>query len=683
MIPSLDVLRDASIISSLDHHFARAIGRVGGEARREALVAIALASRETAAGHTCLALDRLSQRDTWGDLSGEFSLPEAAIWRDVLASSPLVATAGRNADPVLGLDDGFDDARPLVLDPEGRLYLRRYWIFQRQLAHQLRRRAAARVPDLDEALLINGLDRFFGPTRSQQGEPLSDDGGQGLLAFGSAELDRQRLAAAVAVLRSFAVISGGPGTGKTATAGKILALIVEQAMPPDSEDDGTPPRIALVAPTGKAAATLASAISSVVASLACREEVKAAIPSVAHTIHRCLGTRGGALPEFRHHAGNLLPIDVLLVDEASMVDLALMTRLLSAVPDTARVILLGDEHQLASVEAGAVLGDICAVGSPPGYSPSFASRLSRSVGVGVETAASDLEPNEIRDSIARLTHSYRYDAQSGIGALARAINRGDAAAALEILDSPDSPEVSRFDPASGGPAIAELQRDITLGFRDYLAEEDPARMLERFSHFRVLSPQRMGPGGVEQLNRQIEAVLRREKLIEGSAECYPGRPLMVTTNDYSQDLFNGDIGIVLPGPAGDDGVERVVFRNDLHDDIHHDIHDNRHEESGAVRRLAYSRLPEHETAFAMTIHKSQGSEFDRVAIVLTDQASKRASRELLYTAVTRARNRVAIYASRDAIAQAIDRRIERASGLRDALLSGNFVRVASTNPCRP
>jgi exodeoxyribonuclease V alpha subunit len=333
------------------------------------------------------------------------------------------------------------------------------------------------------------------------------------------------------------------------------------------------------------------------------------------------------------------------------------------------VILLGDEHQLASVEAGAVLGDICGVGCPPGYSPAFASRLSRWVGSGVETAASDLEPIEIRDSIARLTRSYRYDAQSGIGALARAINQGDASAALEILDSSDSPEVSRFDLALAGPAIAELQREITLGFREFLGEEDPARMLERFSHFRVLSPQRMGSGGVDELNRQIEAILRRENLIGASAEWYPGRPLMVKTNDYAQNLFNGDIGIVIPRPAGDDGVERVVFRDDTHDDTHDDSHDDSHDESGAVRRLACSRLPEHETAFAMTIHKSQGSEFDRVAIVLTDQASKHASRELLYTAVTRARSRVSLYGSRDAIAQAIGRRIQRASGLGDALRS--------------
>ncbi len=658
MIPTLESLCDALLISSLDRHFAREIGRVGGEERGEVLAAVALASRETAIGHTCLALDRLSHDDAWGELSSEFSVPEASVWRKVLSSSPLVASirqrtrhgTQRSPDLAPGKADEFGDARPLVLDADGRLYLRRYWIFQQQLADQLRKRAALGVSDLDETQLVNGLDRFFGPTKSQGGASPGDDCAQASFDFKTVELDRQRLAAALAVSRKFAVISGGPGTGKTATAGKILALIVEQEMLRNSGSEGALPRIALLAPTGKAAATLASAIVSVVASLACSPEVKAAIPTVAHTIHRCLGVRGGALPEFRHHAGNPLPIDVLLVDEASMVDLALMTRLLSAVPDDARVILLGDEHQLASVEAGAVLGDICAIGNSPGYSSAFASRLSRWVGEDVETVPPDLEPNEIRDSIARLTHSYRYDAESGIDALARAINRGDVSAALEILDGPDYPEVLRFDLDARGPSIVQLYRDITAGFRGFLAEADPERMLERFAYFRVLSPQRKGPGGVEELNRQIEAVLRREKLIGESADRYPGRPLMVKTNDYAQELFNGDVGIVI---AGDEAIERVVF----------------HGETGSVRRLAYSRLPEHETAFAMTIHKSQGSEFDRVAVVLTDFASQRASRELLYTAVTRARSRVALYGSRDAIARAIGRKIERASGLGAALRS--------------
>ncbi|MCP4039561.1 MAG: AAA family ATPase, partial [bacterium] len=377
MIPSLDTLHRASLISSLDRHFAQEIGRIGGEERPEALAAVALASRETAAGHTGLSLERLSQPEMWGDLSGEFAVPEASVWREVISSSPLVTEAQQASVLTSGGDDEAGEARPLVLDAEGRLYLRRYWLFQQRLAGLVCRRAAAGISQLDEELLIDGLDRFFGPPRSHDDDSQNDDRGQHAFDFGPGQFDAQRLAAALAVSRRLAVISGGPGTGKTATAGKILALIIEQAMAHASSSETALPRISLVAPTGKAAATLAGAIVASVAELVCSDEVKAAIPTAAHTIHRCLGVRAGALSGFRHDAGNPLPVDVLLVDEASMVDLALMTRLLSAVPDDARVILLGDEHQLASVEIGAVLGDLCAAGSPPGYSRAFAPRLSR------------------------------------------------------------------------------------------------------------------------------------------------------------------------------------------------------------------------------------------------------------------------------------------------------------------
>ena len=636
VIPTLEALQSAMLISSTDRHFAKEMGRVGGEARPLALAAIALASRETTLGHTCLALDNLSRGDTGAGRADECEVPGTSDWREVLTSSPLVETAEQGSDTPPAGDEDLGDTRPMVLDSAGRLYLRRYWIFQGLLADQLRMRAAGAVPNLDEVQLASDLDRFFGPVKSPSPERSQAEGSQTSFNFagepagmGPGEADEQRLAAELAVRRKFSVISGGPGTGKTATAGKILALIVEQAVARAKDDEVSFPRIALVAPTGKAAATLAKSINEVVSKLDCKSEIRAAIPTVARTIHRCLGVRGGALPGFRHHAGNLLPIDLLLVDEASMVDLALMTRLLSAVPDAARVILLGDEHQLASVETGAVFGDICGV-AVSDASPAAASE------------------HDLGDCIARLTYSYRYDPESGIGALARAINRGDVAAALEVLDSTKHPEVARFDLDDLAPAAAQLQRDVIRGFGAYLAEQDPERMLDGFSRFRVLSPQRRGPGGVEELNRSIEAILRRERMIGRNVERYPGRPLLINTNDYSQGLFNGDVGIIVP-EAG--GVERVIFPS----------------ATGSARSVAYSRLPDHETAFAMTVHKSQGSEFAEVAIVLTDFASLRATRELLYTAVTRARSKVTLFGSRDAVAQTIGRKLERASGLGDAL----------------
>jgi exodeoxyribonuclease V alpha subunit len=464
-----------------------------------------------------------------------------------------------------------------------------------------------------------------------------------------------------------AVITGGPGTGKTATAGKILALIVEQAFAQAERQQGDAEvriRIAMVAPTGKAAATLSRSMKQVVEQLPCDARVKAAIPTTAETIHRCLGVRGGAIPTFRHDAENPLSVDTLLVDEASMVDLALMTRLLAAVPKDARVIFLGDEFQLASVEAGAVLGDICSAAPADGYSQEFAARLEAWVGDGVESLPDGHAASEIQDSIVRLTHSYRYDDRSGIGALSRAVNRGDAAAALEVLESKDFPEVTRADFDPRGGSITALHDECIDGFTEYLACKDPEQMLRRFSHFRVLTPQRVGPGGVEDLNRQIEAVLRSEQLVHGTAERFVGRPLMVKTNDYAQSLWNGDLGVVV---GGEPGVERVVFEAE-NSKVAGDSED------AQTRTLAYARLPECETAFAMTIHKSQGSEFDRVAVVLTDVAAERATRELLYTAITRARSKVTLYGSKDAIAQTINRKIQRSSGLGDALRSPTWKR---------
>lgn len=645
----LKALADAQLISSLDRHFAEEIGKLSGDAAADTLVAAALASRETAAGHACLDLRRYSQPEVWLEVAEEFEPSSFDAWTSALEASPSVLFAANESGVDEPLDTMGADARPLVLDEEGRVYLRRYWLYQQALAKDLRRRAASPVASLDHVLMEEGLDRLFGTQASSSATstsrsiptaaPASDDA-NGQVSFdfapaSPAEPDHQRQAARVACSRSLAVISGGPGTGKTATAGKILALIVEQAIAgaavkgkPDAGGRASDiPRIALVAPTGKAAATLAHSIARAVASIDCSPEIKAAIPTTAHTIHRALGVRGGVLSGFRHDEHNPLAIDVLLVDEASMVDLALMARLLAAVPHDARVILLGDEHQLASVEAGAVLGDICAAAVKPqsgGAAPA------------------------IGECIARLSHSYRYEADRGIGALARAINDGDVNATLEILASPDHPEVERYDFEPRGAGEARLRKDIVDGYRVYLEETDPDRMLAQFSQFRVLSPQRKGPGGVEELNQQVENALRREQLIGSSPDRYERRPVLVKANDYGVQLFNGDIGIVEPGQAG---VERVLFQGD----------------QGDVRRVTYARLPQHESAFAMTVHKSQGSEFERVAVVLTAYAARHASRELLYTAVTRARSSVTLYGSEAAIAEAVGRRIARSSGLADAL----------------
>lgn len=587
MKTDLESLQQSTVISALDRHFANAMTRIADDRRPEVVLAAALVSRQASAGHVCLDIPEVGARGFAVEGAAPVAIPDADAWLEALRASPLVA-----APP---------DVAPLILDARGRLYLQRFWRHQQDLAARLLERAAA-VNDIDPDLLFDGLARLFGPASDA-----------------AAGVDPQREAAALAVTRRFSVISGGPGTGKTSTVAKILALVIEQALAAGRDA----PVITLVAPTGKAAATLGHAIRRALAQLDCDDAIRRAIPESAVTIHRGLGVQRRGDGRFLHDARSPLATDLLLVDEASMVDLALMHRLVDAVPAHARLILLGDEHQLASVEAGAVLGDLC--------------------GVGAAAGASGDSP--IADCIARLTRSYRYDEQSGIGALARAINEGDATGALEILDSPAFGDVTREDPGSLVALPARLRDEVVEGFRSFLGEPEAEARLEAFSAFRLLATHRRGPGGVEELNRHVETALLRAALIPNVEPPPPGRPVLITRNDYEVELFNGDIGITLPGG-------RVVFPA---------------LDEGAPRRIASSRLPAHESAWAMTVHKSQGSEFEHVCVVLPERVTPLLSRELLYTAITRARRRVTIFASRASISAAIDRRIERASGLRDAL----------------
>jgi exodeoxyribonuclease V alpha subunit len=614
MIDPVTSLVAAGYLSELDAAFARTIGRLGGEERPEVLLAAACASRQVGSGHVCLELSRLiAQRTLPGESAEPIPAPrwpELADWRRALAASPLVwplSGGGTAREP-----------RPLVLDAADRLYLHRYWHHQEVLAAALRERLAAAREPIDEELLRDGLERFFGAP-SPDGPP-----------------DLPRLAAETAVRRRFCVISGGPGTGKTTTVVKILALVAEQ-----SERRGRRFRTELLAPTGKAAMRLAEAIRSAKQDLPCRPEIRAMIPEATRTIHRCLGATGATGTRFRHGPGAPLLADLVLVDEASMVDLALMARLVAALPREARLVLLGDRHQLASVEAGSVLGDICAVERSP---------------------------------VVVLTRSHRYAPASGIALLADAIQRGDADGALAVLESAEHPDVARVELGPDGPSTA-LIADALAGYRPSLEASDAALRLDLFGRFRILCAHRRGPHGVETVNGLVEDALAQARWIDRRGPAWDGRPLLVTRNDYALQLFNGDVGIITAEPesptsaAGSAPIRaatthpsrrRAVFRA----------------ADGTLRRLSPARLPPHETVFAMSIHKSQGSEFDEVAVLLADPDSPLLSRELLYTAVTRARRRVVVHASRAAVAAAVRRPIERSSGLRDALAPRSGVQLA-------
>jgi exodeoxyribonuclease V alpha subunit len=432
------------------------------------------------------------------------------------------------------------------------------------------------------------------------------------------------------------LISGGPGTGKTTTVVALLASLL-------AAEPGL--RIALAAPTGKAAARLIEALNSRAGSLPA--ELSARLPAQAHTVHRLLGVT----PEpgrFRHHAANPLPVDVLVVDEASMLDLALATRLVEAVPPDARLILLGDKDQLAAVEAGAVFAELSA---SPALSPACVARLAALTG----TPAAAINPpatapGALADCVVWLTESHRFAGDSGIGRLAALIREGRGGAAVECL-------------AGGDPALGWLQDDpaareaMQIGYHPYLqalraGNADPAALFAAFDAFRVLCPLRDGPRGVEAVNERLTRWLRAtltHPLDPGPlSPWFPGRPVMVLRNDPTLGLFNGDIGLALPDAAGELQVHFPAA-------------------GGGWRALPPLRLPEHETALAMTVHKSQGSEFREVLVLLPEQPVRVMSRELLYTAVTRARERATLAGPAAVIEAACATPTRRYSGLADRL----------------
>jgi exodeoxyribonuclease V alpha subunit len=633
---SLEDLRKAKLLGPLDEHCARALCRIAGDERPSVLLAAAVAVRQIGLGHVCTDLHSLAERHQLvaddGVTMHEVSWPDATRWLDELRGSPVVG----------GPSDA--ERRPLVLDAAGRLYLRRYHEHEQRLAHALRVRAAAVEPETDRHLLEEGLSRLFARDSSVTGEPgapqapsrrrsgEAPDDAQ--LALSLARPDEQRDAARRAATRRLCVISGGPGTGKTSTVVKILALLVEQRL----HAGRRAPRVLLLAPTGKAAMRLSDAIRRAKSGLACSDEVRAAIPDEAATIHRALGSAADSSTRFRHDAGRPLRADVVLVDEASMVDLALMARLVDAVPHHARLILLGDKDQLASVEAGAVLGELCSL-------------------TGGDRRGEVMSPevSAIAASTVELTRSYRYRPGSGIEALANAINRGEAERALQVLSDPAFADVERSDPEPGAGLSERLRAEVLEGGRAYLAPSSGRDRLAALERFRVLCAHRSGPHGVVTTNAEIEALLAEEHLVDRRrGPTYAGRPIIITRNDYQLQLFNGDVGTIVEV----DGKLVAAF-----------VASGKPGETGEETERHYSpaRLPPHETVFAMTIHKSQGSEFDHVAVLLGDRSSPLLTRELLYTAVTRARKKVTLYATGAVIAEAVARRTERGSGLRDAL----------------
>jgi exodeoxyribonuclease V alpha subunit len=423
---------------------------------------------------------------------------------------------------------------------------------------------------------------------------------------------------------------------------KILALLIQQ----NSHRDF---RISLAAPTGKAAARLQESVKAAKSVLNCPDAVKKRIPEEASTLHRLLGAIPRS-PYFRHDDQHRLTADCVVIDEASMVDLALFAKLVEALKADARLILLGDKDQLASVEAGAILGDICDAGRTHGYSTSLIDAYCRVTG---EVAApADLQDGVqgISDGIVELTKSYRFDETGGIGALSRAVNAGNAARALAVTQEGKDRDLDWKDLPPPDRLTSALEAWAVERFRGYLSTSDPGAALERQGRARILCALREGPYGVTHINAVVEKILIKNGLIGRAGKWYHGRPVMITKNDYSLGLYNGDMGIAMKD--GDQGNALKVFFPG---------------KDGPPRRFAPMALPEHETVYALTVHKSQGSEYDDVLFILSDWDAPILTRELIYTAVTRACRRIEIWGKKEIFLAAVNRRIQRSSGLRQSL----------------
>ncbi|WP_206996795.1 AAA family ATPase [Trinickia mobilis] len=710
--------------TALAEGFARRIGalsrRLGAAASsvRWAQRAAFAASRATSAGHVCVPLARLARR--YGESPADV--------RAALHASGVVSSGAEDAAAL----------RPLVIDEAGRLYLARYFDYERRLATALVEHVQARGSrdrsgssaqaagghEDARALQVRVL-RYFGPPQ--------DD-----------EVDWQRVAAVAALSGRLTIVSGGPGTGKTTTVVGVLACLI---------DENPTLRIALAAPTGKAAQRMQEALLAQSGKLPA--EIAARLPQTSHTLHRLLGS--GPNGRFRHHRGNPLPYDVVVVDEASMIDVAMAVHLVDALAPDTRLVMLGDKDQLAAVEAGAVFAELSA---QPAFSASGVTRVAQALGIPEERFAAALadgadaakqaplggaakpvllgdagepyaeaapfgdetffaalddveafawfdEPDGARignsisesaedastpatvshrapastpltDCVIWLERNYRFGLDSPIGRLSVAIRRGDAGGALDALSiDPETPSAAALYEDAGATLAERTVARLAQGFAPYaqalakaLAQRtpDPAPLFDALNRFRVLCATRAGARGVDQLNALMAAHVRRaahvplgaprgdllrsapqgDLLRSAGASWFAGRPVMVTRNDYALGLFNGDIGIALPAAgAGADGALRVYFRA----------------ADGSLRAVSPAALPPHDTAFALTVHKSQGSEFDHAVLVLPGSASRVLSRELVYTAVTRARRAVQVIGSRAVLSQAIATPTQRVSGL--------------------
>ncbi len=608
----MEKLIQTGLVSHMDIHFARLMVKLEGRDVPELFLAAALVSTYKSKGDVCLDLSDIGGTAVTDNGEDSFVCPETDLWVEKLDKTSVVGKPG--------------ELKPLILDTKNRLYMYRYWEYQDNLVNLIKKRILEFDHHVDLIKLKQGLHRLF-PESCQNGDTAPDP---------------QALSAFTAIYKKFSIISGGPGTGKTTIVAKILALLLEQK-------ERQKLSIALCAPTGKAAARLQEAIKSSKKNLNCSSSIKEKIPDDACTIHRLLGTIQGS-PYFRFNKENKLPFDVVVVDEASMVDIALMSKLMDSLKQDAGIVILGDKDQLASVEAGAVLGDICSADKNSGFTLGFAEALKEVFEYNFGPHKSKKETSSVSECVVKLVKSYRFGEKSGINKVSRAVNIGDGDTATMLLKQGKYRDISFMEVPRTEPLRHFIKEIAISGFTGYLKCKTPIEALQAFDRFRILCALRKGPFGVANINMLVEKILEDNRLIKSDNTWYAGRPVMINSNDYNLGLFNGDVGITLNEP--DEGNDLKVFFPCP---------------KRGVKMFHPSRLNDYETVFAMTVHKSQGSEFDKVLLLLPDRHSPVLTRELIYTGITRAKESVDIWGFEDVLRKGILKKTKRSSGLYDAL----------------
>ncbi len=598
-------LQKESIINPMDRVFGEMIQRLDVQAGSWVATAAALVSRAVAHGDVCLDLESLVELGIQNPETHEAVPIEISLgqWQQYLAACQAVGAPG--------------DFTPLILK-DNRLYLHRYWQYECHLAQAIVERCSQPSALSTRSLLFSDMAKLF--------------------PGGSAD---QQKAVFNALSQSFTVISGGPGTGKTFTIAKLIILLQELT-------PGDKIRIKLAAPTGKAAARLQEALEAAMAHLGTGRAAAMLKTVSAQTLHRLLGTIPGKT-QFRYNAQHPMAADVVIVDEASMIDLALMSKLIQAVPRSANLILVGDRDQLASVEAGSVLGDIC------GDISHLGKEEKADKNNAMDAASVKINEPALASHIIMLRDSFRFNPHSGIDALAGAVNAGDAGLALSIMEDKSKPDIVLTSMEHRPQLFQALEKKVMESIAPIFEMDDPATALKQLNELKILTPLRNGPYGVKTLNDFVEQILVGRNIIDppraSSSLWYPGRPVMITRNDYYHNLFNGDIGITMAEGRSAARKLWVVFTDP----------------GGGFKKLTPQQLPEHETVYVMTVHKSQGSEFNKVVLLLPDKDAPVLTRELIYTAITRARVSVEVWADPALLKTTIRRSIRRVSGLRQAM----------------